>query len=105
MNTPHHVEDIQKHVRVYIRVFVALLIATLLTVAVSYVHLGTTGNIAVALVIAVAKAGLVAGFFMHLVAEKKTIYTFLIFTGIFAAGLMFLTLLSLADPITIKNVS
>ena len=105
MNTTNHVEDIQKHVRVYIRVFVALLVATMLTVGVSYIHLGTSGNIAVALTIAVAKAALVAGFFMHLAAEKKTIYTFLIFTGIFFAGLMFLTLLAMADPITIKNVS
>jgi len=91
----HDTAAFKKHIRVYIGVFVALLVATILTVAVSYVHFGSpdshAGNVAVALIIAVLKAGLVAGFFMHLVAEKRPIYTLLAFTGVFFLGLMILT--------------
>jgi caa(3)-type oxidase subunit IV len=93
----HDLAAFQKHIRVYIGVFVALLVGTLLTVAISYVHFGHAGNIAIALCIAVVKAGLVAGFFMHLVAEKRSIYTLLTFTGIFFAGLMALTVWAARD--------
>jgi cytochrome c oxidase subunit 4 len=89
--------DISKHLKVYIGVFVALLIGTLLTVAASKIHFGHEGNIIVALVIAVLKAGLVALFFMHLVSEKKSIYMVLVFTAFFFVGLMFLTLWAMHD--------
>ncbi len=100
-----HAEEVRKHVRVYIKVFLALLVGTALTVGASYIPLGTAGNVTVALCIAVCKAALVAGFFMHLVSEKRTIYTFLVFTAIFFAGLMFLTLFAMSDHIVMKNVS
>jgi hypothetical protein len=38
----------------------------------------------------------VAGFFMHLVSEKKMIYAVLSFTAFFFTGLLFLTLWSMA---------
>ena len=50
-----------------------------------------------ALVIACGKAFLVAGFFMHLISEKKMIYGLLSFTACFVLGLMFLTLSAYAD--------
>ena len=87
----------QKHLRIYVGVFLALLAGTLVTVAVSYVHFGHAGNITVALVIATLKAALVAGFFMHLVAEKKPIYAVLGFTAFFFAGLLALTVWSMND--------
>jgi cytochrome c oxidase subunit 4 len=91
----HDAAAFKRHIRVYIGVFVALLVATLLTVAVSYVHFGSAdshaGNITVALIIAVVKAALVAGFFMHLVAEKHSIYTLLTVTAVFFLGLIVLT--------------
>jgi caa(3)-type oxidase subunit IV len=72
-----------------------------LTVAVSYVHFGAedshVGNVTVALIIAVAKAALVAGFFMHLVSEKRSIYTMLATTGVFFAALIALTVMSYYD--------
>jgi hypothetical protein len=37
----------------------------------------------------------VAGFFMHLISERKMIYCVLAFTGFFFAALMFLTLWSM----------
>jgi cytochrome c oxidase subunit 4 len=91
----HDTAAFKKHIRVYIGVFVALLVATILTVAVSYVHFGSAdshaGNIAVALIIAAVKAALVAGFFMHLVAEKHSIYTLLTVTTVFFLSLIVLT--------------
>ena len=49
----------------YVSIFVALVFLTILTVAVSYFDFGS-GNTVVALLIATAKASLVATFFMHL---------------------------------------
>ena len=54
-------------------------------------------SVAVALVIASCKAFLVAGYFMHLVSEKRMIYGILGFTAFFFVGLMGLTLWSMAD--------
>lgn len=77
-----HAADIDRHVRVYIIVFVALMALTLVTVAVSYLHLSTPKAIAVALFVATVKGSLVACYFMHLISEKKLIYTVLIITVI-----------------------
>jgi len=58
-----------------------LLAFTAITVALSYVNFGTQkANVAVALLVATLKAGLVAAIFMHLSAEKRLIYRVLIFT-------------------------
>ena len=79
----HTVEDINKHVKVYITVFGALMVLTVVTVAISYLHLNMPYAITVALIIAAIKASLVASYFMHLISEKKIIYSVLILTGIF----------------------
>lgn len=104
-NHTHH--DVSKHVRGYLIVFAALLVGTLLTVWASYIHFGAkdsnVANIAVALLIAGTKAFLVIGYFMHLISEKKMIYSILAFTGFFAAGLMFLTIWSM-DPTSIIHI-
>ena len=92
----HH--DVSKEVRKYLLVFGALIIGTGLTVWASYIDFGGHGmNIAVGLVIAVVKAALVAGFFLHLVDERKLVYGVLGATVFFFIGLMYLTLWSL-DP-------
>jgi cytochrome c oxidase subunit 4 len=93
-------------VRGYLFVYFALLAGTVLTVWASFIHFGSSGiNIAVALVIACVKASLVAGYFMHLISERKMIYCVLIFTAIFFTGLMFLTLYAHHDfpPQTITH--
>lgn len=91
--------DVSKHIRGYLIVFGALLVGTVLTVWASHFHFGregsNVGNIVVALIIALTKAFLVAGYFMHLISEKKLIYSVLAFTGFFFAGLMFLTIWSM----------
>lgn len=91
-------ESFSQHVRRYLYVFYALLFGTLVTVGASYIPFGNHAiNISVALVIACGKAFLVAGFFMHLISERKMIYGLLIFTACFFLGLMFLTLSAYAD--------
>jgi cytochrome c oxidase subunit 4 len=77
-----------------------LLVCTALTVFLSYMDFGSPkANIAVAMVLATFKAGLVAYIFMHLSAEKKLIYRVLIFTVIFVLGLFWLTYLAWYDPV------
>ena len=67
-----HPDHIAHHVRRYLYVFVALIIGTVFTVWASYIHFPSREiNIAVALLIASCKAFLVAGYFMHLISERK----------------------------------
>ena len=102
-----HSHDFNQVVRRYLYVFYALLFGTGITVLASYIPFGHRAvNIAVALLIACAKAFLVAGFFMHLISERKMIYGILVFTVIFLAGLMYLTIWSTdaASLIHIKHV-
>ena len=94
----HQHHEFQHHVRRYLYVFYALLFGTLITVGASYIPFGSHAvNIAVALLIASCKAFLVAGYFMHLISERKMIYGLLAFTIVFAIGLMFLTIFAYAD--------
>src|SRR5713226_6238281 len=88
-----HPEHFSHHVRRYLLVFYALLFGTLITVGASYIPFGHRSvNIGVALVIASGKAFLVAGYFMHLISERKMIYGIMAFTAFFFVGLMFLTI-------------
>ena len=94
----HPADHFSHHVRRYLFVFYALLFGTVITVAASYIPFGNRAiNIGVALFIACGKAFLVAGYFMHLVSERKMIYGILAFTAFFFIGLMFLILLSYGD--------
>jgi caa(3)-type oxidase subunit IV len=96
-----YAHNVQKHVRGYLVVGAMLLAFTGITVALSYVNFGTQkANIAVALLVATIKAGLVAAIFMHLAAEKRLIYRVLIFTGLFVFALFWLTFLAWYDPVT-----
>src|SRR3984893_15003553 len=95
-----YAHNVQKHVRAYLVVGATLLAFTGITVALSYVNFGTQkANIAVALLVATFKAGLVAAIFMHLAAEKRLIYRVLIFTGLFVFALFWLTYLAWYNPI------
>jgi cytochrome c oxidase subunit 4 len=76
----HHAADIDKQVRIYIVVFVALMALTIVTVAISYLHLPIHLAITLAVLVATVKGSLVACYFMHLIAEKKLIYTVLLIT-------------------------
>jgi cytochrome c oxidase subunit IV len=91
-------DSIKKSVRTYMFVFGALLAGTVLTVWASYINFGSVAvNITIALIIASVKAFLVAGFFMHLLSEKKAIYATLATTAFFFVALMGLTLWAMND--------
>ena len=87
----HTPEEIRKEMRVYLTVFAGLAVLTAATVGACYGlkdSLSVHATIAVALVIAVTKGFLVAGFFMHLLSERKVIYGVLILTVFFFAVLL-----------------
>jgi len=99
-------EEFSHHLRRYLFVFYALLFGTLVTVGASYIPFGHRAvNVGVALVIAGGKAFLVAGYFMHLISERKMIYGIMVFTAFFFVGLMFLTVWSMGDfpPLAVKH--
>lgn len=99
----HSVEDIQRHVRTYLIIGVALMIGTVLTVWASLIDFGSREiNIIVALIIATVKGFLVVGFFMHLLSEKKMIYSVLATTVFFFTALLYLTLWSMAHDNAIQ---
>lgn len=89
-NTPEHI----RHERnVYLIVFASLAVLTLATVGVVYwFHVPERYAIIVALGIASIKGFLVAGFFMHLLSEKRLIYSVLLLTVVFFVVLMLLPL-------------
>ena len=97
MSDHAHADNFSSHVRRYLIVFFALIIGTAFTVWASYIDFGSREtNIVIALVIACVKAFLVAGFFMHLISERKMIYCVLAFTAFFFAALLYLTIWSMA---------
>src|SRR5258708_28330870 len=70
--------------KVYLAVLFALGVLTIVTVAVRFVfHLSIQYTILVAMIIALIKGSLVAGFFMHLISQKKLIYHILVLTVLF----------------------
>ncbi|HXG59096.1 MAG TPA: cytochrome C oxidase subunit IV family protein [Thermoanaerobaculia bacterium] len=81
-------EEIRKETRIYLMVFAGLAVLTAVTVAVSYLHLSIGMAVLVALFIASIKGFLVAGYFMHLLSEKKLIYGVLMLTVFFFAVLL-----------------
>lgn len=94
----HDEPHVALHLRTYWAVFAALLVGTVLTVLMAKVQLNSVAlTICIALFIATVKAFLVAGFFMHLLSEKKTIYAVLVVTVIFFFALGGLTLWCMHD--------
>jgi cytochrome c oxidase subunit 4 len=86
--------DIDRHVRAALLVFGALLLLTGFTVAAWTLHLPTRSAITLALLIAVAKGSLVAGWFMHLVSERRLIYWVLALTAAFFVPLLLIPVLT-----------
>ncbi|NQZ97225.1 MAG: cytochrome C oxidase subunit IV family protein [Myxococcales bacterium] len=86
------VEHVRQHIKVYVTVFVALAVLTVVTVGISYLHLPTGFAITLAMVVATVKAGLVAGYFMHLISEEKVILWVLLLCAAFLFVLFILPL-------------
>jgi lipopolysaccharide export LptBFGC system permease protein LptF len=93
-----HPVDFKNYLRRCIYIFIAVVCAISLMIASSYLpHYNWTVKVSLILAIACCNAFVVAGFLMHLLSEKKTIYTLLAFTVFFFAGLMGLTLYAMQD--------
>jgi caa(3)-type oxidase subunit IV len=58
--------------------------------------------VSVALFVAIVKGTLVAGYFMHLVSEKKLIYAVLVLTAAFFVALLALPVLTVHDGYWIR---
>src|SRR5688500_13155265 len=101
--TSDHAADIDKHVRVYITVFLALMVLTIITVAISSLDLSVPMAVTVPLFVAVVKGSLVAGYFMHLVSEKKLSYAVLAVTVVFFVVLLALPVLTTSDGFEIEE--
>src|SRR5688572_5697915 len=100
----HDAHDVRKDVIKYLIVFGALLVGTALTVGMYYVHIPSVATtITVALFIATIKAALVAGFFMHLISERKAIYAVMLATVFFFAAMMYLIVWHRAEIPTHSN--
>ena len=88
-HAPADPESIRKEKNVYFAVFAGLAVLTLVTVLISRVDFGSRAlTIFIALAIAVIKGALVAGFFMHLLHERKFIYSVLALTVFFFGVLL-----------------
>jgi caa(3)-type oxidase subunit IV len=89
------IADVKRHVRQHLIIAVGLVIGVVLTICFSRMNFGNHNiNIAISLLIAAAQAFCIAGFFMHLMSEKKMIYSFLVFTAIFLVVQMGITIWS-----------
>lgn len=94
----HAHDDHASHIRLYWAVGAALLVGTIVTVLARHLEFNSVYlTVAVALFIATIKAFLVAGYFMHLLSEKKTIYLLMVTTAAFFVGLVGLIMWSNSD--------
>ncbi len=95
-----HPVDFNSYLRRCLYVFIAVLCAVGLMIWASYLppeHFSWAVKVAMILAVACGNALVVAGFLMHLISEKKMIYTVLGFTVFFAAAMMWLTLYAMHD--------
>jgi caa(3)-type oxidase subunit IV len=95
-----HPVDFNSYLRRCVYVFVAVVCAVSLMLVASYLpaeHFTWAAKVAMILAIACTNAFVVAGFLMHLISEKKMIYTLLAFTVFFFTGLMGLTVWAMQD--------
>ena len=84
-----HEVDQAKEGRIYFLVWAALMALTVVTVWVSFIDFGSTGDVVVGMAIACVKASLVALFFMHLKHENGVIWMYAIYPIVLVALLMF----------------
>ena len=85
VDNPHESHEHVTPLPIYYAVFGALLFLTGITYLVSYADLGP-GSLPVAMLVAVIKASLVVGFFMHLKYEDRT------FQFMFVCALLFVSI-------------
>jgi caa(3)-type oxidase subunit IV len=93
-----HPVDFKTYLRRCVYVFIAVVCTTAMMIYASFLpHFGWPAKVVMILAIACVNAFVVAGFLMHLLSEKKMIYTVLSFTVFFVAGLFALTIYAMHD--------
>ena len=93
-----HSVDFKSYFRRCLFVFIAVVCTTSLMIYASFLpHATWPVKVTAILAIACVNAMVVAGFLMHLLSEKKMIFTVLGFTLFFFAGLMGLTIWATHD--------
>ena len=95
-----HAVDFNNYLRRCVFVLVAVVCAVSLMLFASYLpseRFSWPAKVAMILAVACTNAFVVAGFLMHLISEKKMIYTLLAFTTFFFAGLIGLTVWAMQD--------
>jgi hypothetical protein len=92
-----HPVDFNSYLRRCGMILVVVLCAVSLMIWASFLQLGWGPKVAIILCIAGVNAFFVAGFLMHLLSEKKMVYTILGFTVSFVIGLFGLTLWAMSD--------
>ncbi|MBM3846539.1 MAG: hypothetical protein FJ405_09675 [Verrucomicrobia bacterium] len=98
MGDHHSHHDIEATKKKYLMVFYALIVGTIVTVGAYFIHFDSIAlTVALALFIATIKGFLVAGYFMHLMDEKKMIYGIMASTVFFFISLMGLTIWAMHD--------
>jgi hypothetical protein len=100
MSESEHPVNFDDYKRRCLLVLLAVACMTAMMIATSYSHIGGeswTPKVALILVVAAVNAFVIAGFLMHLLSEKKLIYTVLSFTVFFFAGLAGLTIWAMHD--------
>jgi cytochrome c oxidase subunit 4 len=93
----HSPEAVQKHIKLYLAIGAALLVGTAITVYAAGLKSGIIVGITIAIIIATIKGSLVAGYFMHLLNERKLIYQVLALTGVFIVVLLGLIIFAYGD--------
>src|SRR5258708_9336729 len=89
MSDAHPADHFSAHIRRYLFVFYALLFGTVITVLASYIQFPHRAvNIGLALFIASGKAFPAAGYFRHLISQRKMLYGVLPFTAFFFVARM-----------------
>ena len=92
-----HPVDFNSYLRRCATILVVVLCAVSLMIWASFLQLGWGAKAAIILGIASVNAFFVAGFLMHLLSEKKMVYTVLGFTVAFVIGLFGLTIWAMSD--------
>ncbi len=89
--SPDHIPHVTP-LPIYMKTFGTLMVLTVITVGASYVNLGTTVNLIIAVIIATIKASVVGAFFMHLATDSRfnlvVFASSVVFLGIFVGFTM-----------------
>jgi len=98
MSNPEKTFTMQSQIKLCAFVLSVVLVATGLMIYASFLpHYTWAVKVSIILTIAAVNAFFVAGYLMHLLSEKKLIYTVLAFTVFFVIGLAGLTLWAMSD--------